>query len=98
MSYLREQEDGVLLSVHAQPRASRTSLVGLHGEALKIAVRALPMEGEANEALREYLAELFGVPRSKVELRRGEKSREKVFIVRGLKLEEARAKIDAELK
>ena len=68
-------DDGVVLSVHAQPGAGRTQIIGRHGDALKVRVAAPPEHGRANDALVEVLAEEFGVAASKVELVAGEKSR-----------------------
>lgn len=85
---LRQKEDGVVLSVRAQPGARKTAIVGVYGEGeaaqLKIAVQAPPVEGRANEALIAFLAETFSVPRAKVELISGELSRSKVFLLRGI--------------
>jgi hypothetical protein len=78
----------VTLAVRAQPGAKRTAIVGVYGEGdaaqLKIAVHAPPIEGRANAALIEFLADKFAVTKSKVELVSGELSRSKVFLVRGV--------------
>ena len=67
------------LFVHAQPGARTTEVQGLHGAALKIRVRARPVEGAANEALVEFLAEHFQVPRRRCVLVSGDTSRQKRF-------------------
>ena len=90
---LRAVEGGVTLAVRAQPGAKKTAIAGIWGEGaetqLKIAVQAPPVEGKANAALIEFLAGLFGVARSRVELRSGDLGRSKVFLVRGVSLAEA---------
>jgi uncharacterized protein (TIGR00251 family) len=63
---------------------------------LKIAVQAPPVEGRANSALIEFLAERFGVARSHVELVSGELSRSKVFLVRGVSLDRAEKLLEAD--
>jgi uncharacterized protein len=70
------------LRVRAQPGAKKTEVSGLHGELLKIRVRARAIEGAANEALLEFLAGELQVPRSRCELVSGEKHREKRILVR----------------
>ena len=67
--------------MHAQPGAKKTSVTGLHGEALKIRLAAPPVEGKANEALIAFLAERLGLTRAQVELVRGQTSREKTLHV-----------------
>ncbi|MFQ5506722.1 MAG: DUF167 domain-containing protein [Planctomycetota bacterium] len=83
-----ETREGVRLHVRAQPGASRPAVKGLHAGALKIAVDAVADRGKANAAITEYLGKLFGLPRSRVRLLRGDKSREKLFLLEGLRLAE----------
>jgi uncharacterized protein len=70
-----------MLTIHAQPGAKRTEVVGLHGSALKIRVASPPVEGKANEALRRFLAEAFAVPLRNVTLVRGESRRRKTVCI-----------------
>jgi uncharacterized protein (TIGR00251 family) len=77
-------DDGVVLSVHAQPGAGRTQVTGRHGAALKIRVAAPPEHGRANQALAEVLADEFGVAKGEVSLVAGESSRTKRFLLAGV--------------
>jgi hypothetical protein len=80
-----EVRDGrARFSVHVQPRASRSGIVGLHGNALKVRVTAPPVDGAANSELVKVLAEAFAVPRSSVRILAGESSRSKIVEVDGL--------------
>jgi uncharacterized protein (TIGR00251 family) len=92
---LRAAAEGVTLAVRAQPGAKRTAVTGVYGEGasaqLKIAVNARPLEGRANQALIAFLAEIFSVPKSAVQLSSGEMSRSKVFLLRGLTMAQANA-------
>ena len=85
---LREAPGGVTLAVRAQPGAKKTAIAGVYGEGdaaqLKVAVKAPPVEGRANDALVAFLAETFGIPKRSVELVSGELSRSKVFLLRGV--------------
>ena len=95
---LRVASAGVTLAVRAQPGAKKTAIAGVYGEGpaaqLKIAVQAPPLEGRANAALVAFLAETFGLPKNAVELMTGESSRSKVFLLRGIKLDEAESKLE----
>jgi uncharacterized protein len=97
MAMLREVAGGVMLAVRAQPGAKKTAIVGVYGEGdaaqLKIAVQAPPVEGRANEALVEFLAEHFGLTKNAVELIGGEVSRCKVFRLRGVTIQQARSEL-----
>ena len=81
-----------------RPRASRAGVGGVREGALELRVSAPPVEGEANAAARELLAEVLGVPRTRVSLHQGDKSRRKVFRVEGLDPAAALARIAAAVK
>ena len=94
---LRATSSGVTIAVRVQPGAKKTTIVGVYGEGadarLKIAVQAPPIEGRANMAVIVYLAELFDLPRNRVELVSGELSRSKVFLLRGVTPVQAEARL-----
>ena len=69
---VQQQAGGYLLTLHIQPNAKRTEWVGLHGDALKLRLKAPPVEGKANQALGVFLAEIFAVNRHFVVLLSGE--------------------------
>jgi hypothetical protein len=81
----------VTIRVHVQPGARRTEVAGLHGESVKVRVAAPALEDRANEALVEFIADRFGVPRRDVTLLAGAKSREKRLEIRGSSLAPAAA-------
>ncbi|MFZ5724305.1 MAG: DUF167 family protein [Pseudomonadota bacterium] len=78
----RWQGDDLLLAVYLQPRASRDEIAGPHGDALRIRVAAPPVDGEANAALCGFLAGLFGVARSAVNVESGHTGRRKTVRIR----------------
>ena len=69
--------DGIVLNLHIQPRASKNEVCGVQGDALKIRLTSPPVDGAANKLCREFLADLFHVPKSAVEIVSGETSRHK---------------------
>ncbi len=81
----------VRFNVRVQPRSSRSGVDGLYGEALKVRVTAPPVEGAANEAVVEVLAEALGVPRRMVRIVAGDAARNKVVEVDGVSAEAVRA-------
>ena len=85
--WYRRNGEVITLTLHVQPGAKRSEIVGLHGDALKIRLAAPPIEGRANDALLKFIAELFGVPLRNVELKQGGQSRHKVVAVTGSKVE-----------
>ncbi|MEY2776776.1 MAG: hypothetical protein RLY30_874 [Pseudomonadota bacterium] len=67
----------VIISLYVQPGASKTSLVGLHNGMPKIALKAKPVDGEANKALIAFLANLLGTTKASIEILSGQSSRHK---------------------
>jgi uncharacterized protein (TIGR00251 family) len=97
---LRAVQGGVTLAVRALPGAKKkTAILGLYCEGekarLKIAVQAPAIDGRANSALIAFLADFFGTPKSSVELMSGELSRSKVFLLRGVTLQQAQALLNS---
>lgn len=80
--WLKVVPDGVELLVLVQPRASRTKIVGEHDGRLKIALAAPPVDGEANAALIEFLADALGTRKNQLELADGATGRRKRLILK----------------
>jgi uncharacterized protein len=81
---LQESAQGISFSVKVHPRARKNAITGTVGDALKLALTAPPVEGRANQAVIEFFADLFDIPRSSVTIASGETSRNKVVRVAGL--------------
>lgn len=84
MTWLRSEAEAVVLSLHIQPGARKTEVVGLHGTALKIRLAAPPVDGKANLALIEFLAEKLGVAKQRINLFAGASSRAKRVRIDGI--------------
>ena len=78
-AWLEVKGNDVVLHLFVQPRASRTKVVGPHGEParLKVAVAAPPVDNEANEAILYFFRKLLKIPSSRLELVGGATSRSK---------------------
>ena len=74
----------MILELHVQPGASRSEFAGRHGERIKVRLAARAVDGKANEALIEFLAEYFRVPKRSVHIESGLKSRQKRVSIEGL--------------
>ncbi len=86
------------LELRVVPNASRDQLVGRHGTALKVKLRAPAVEGKANAALLDFVAAALGIKAGALTLASGEKSRTKRLAVFGLTQAEVDARIEAALK
>ena len=95
---LQATDHGVVLTVHAQPNARRTEIVGRHGDAVKIRVAAPPTDDRANEALVAFVADMFGVRSGAVTVRSGGSSRHKRLRIDGLDLATATQTLDGRMQ
>ena len=74
---------GVAFWVHVTPGARRSHVVGLHGDALRIAVASRPVEGKANADCARTLADALGTPAAAVRVPPGSRGRRKRVEVDG---------------
>jgi len=77
MTAVRRDGDDLLLDLFIQPKASRDQIMGPHGDELKVAITAPPVDGQANAHLIKFLAKQFRVAKSNVRILRGELGRHK---------------------
>jgi uncharacterized protein (TIGR00251 family) len=82
-----------IVRFHVVPNAKSDVVVGQHGDAIKIKLRAPPVEGKANAALRRFLSEELKIPEHAIALERGRTSRHKLMRIRGLTEEEVRGRL-----
>jgi len=74
----------LILVLHVQPGAVRSEFAGRHGERIKVRLAARAVDGKANQALVEFLAEHYKVPKRNVRIESGLKSRRKRVVIVGL--------------
>jgi len=79
-----------VLSIRVIPRAPRTRVDGMRGDAILIRLAAPPVDGAGNDALVAFLSDTLKLPRRNITIIAGEKSRDKRVAVTGLSLEQAR--------
>ena len=95
---LHETAKGISFSVKVHPRARKNAITGEVGDALKLALTAPPVDGKANQAVIEFFADLFAIPRSSVTIASGETSRNKVVRIAGVSKPVAEQKLAEKLK
>ena len=79
--------EAVTLAIHLIPRAPRDEIVGVQGDAIKIKLRAPPVDDKANDALIRFLAGALNVSRAQIEIISGRTGRRKLVRVRGASAE-----------
>ena len=84
MKFLKETKGGTLLLIYVQPKAKKNAIEGIdewRGR-LKVKIKAPPVEGKANKEVVKFLSKLLD---AEVEIVKGETSREKDLVVKGMK-------------
>lgn len=67
------------LKVFIQPNAKNNQIIGYHGDAIKIKIKAPPIDNEANETLVKFLSELLNIPQKNISLLRGQTGKNKLI-------------------
>ena len=93
MIALHETSSSITFAVKVQPRARRNAVIGELGDALKIALTAPPVDGRANEACIDFIAELLKLPRASIAIVAGHSSRNKVIRVTSCTADYIRSKL-----
>lgn len=86
-----ESDQGIVFQVRVVPRSSRSEMVGIQDDTLKVRLKAPPVEGRANEECLRFLAVLLGVKRDRVRILSGLKSKTKTIAVSGLRKKDLEA-------
>lgn len=89
--FAQDVGDGCTLAVRVHPGARKNDVAGIHAGAVKISLITPPVDGRANEALIEFLADLLRVPRARVAIVSGATSRLKVLRITGKSAAEVQA-------
>ena len=75
---------GTLIKVKVIPRSSRTEILGKENDIYRMKLTDPPVQGKANKAAIELLAEKLGVPKREIEIVSGKTGRLKTIRIRGL--------------
>jgi uncharacterized protein (TIGR00251 family) len=97
VTFARDTPDGCTLNVRIHPGARKNAITGTHDNALKISLTAAPVDGRANEALIDFLAEALRIPKSRIALLTGQTSRTKTLRITGKSAAEVQAVLDPTL-
>ena len=81
--WLKQTTAGIILSLHCQPGAKQTKVLGLHDDCLKISLQAPPLENKANRHLLAWLSKQLKIPQKQFELISGENGRKKRIAISG---------------
>lgn len=90
---IRATNNGIIIAVRVIPRAARSGLAGTRGDSLLVRLNAPPVDGAANAALIDLLADACDVPTRAITITAGERGRQKTVRISGLTVELATARL-----
>ena len=79
-----KSEEKIFLSVHIQPNASKNEVSGMINEMVKIKITAPPVDNKANNECLEFLSNILHIPKSKLQIHKGQKTRSKIIQITGM--------------
>ena len=78
---IKETAEGLIICLKIIPNSSKNDLI-IEDEFIKVKVTAQPIENKANKALIEYLSKLFKIPKTNIEILKGEVSKDKTIFIK----------------
>ena len=78
---LKETKDGLILNLKISPNASKNAILK-DETGVKVKLTAQPIEGKANKALVEFLSKQLKIPKTSIEILKGETSKDKTLLIK----------------
>ncbi len=82
MLKIQDKKEGVSFKIRVQPRSSTDRVAGLYDDALKINLKAPPVDNAANKACIKFLSKTLSIPKSSISITAGHTSRNKRIFIR----------------
>jgi uncharacterized protein (TIGR00251 family) len=89
---------GISFKIKVHPRGKKNAITGVIGDALKVSVTAPPTDGKANQAVIEFFADFFAIPRSSVTIASGDTGRLKLIRISGISADQLRTVLGEKIK
>ena len=83
---IRETNEGIIANIKISPNAKKNEIIKTESE-VKIKITAQPIDGKANKALIEFLSKEFKIPKTSIQILKGETSKEKTLLFKTSEVE-----------
>lgn len=87
MSWFKEENNKFTMSIYAMPCSSKSEIVGIYNDSLKIKLKSPPVKNAANEELIRFLAEKLKIPKLNIEIVKGHAQKRKIISIKGVNLD-----------
>lgn len=86
MNWYSLKENNIELNIYVVPRSSKTEVVGLYNDSLKIKLKSPPVDNEANEELIKFLANELKLSKKNIQIVKGHNQKRKIVLIIGVEL------------
>jgi len=86
LSFFKQKDSLIILSVYVIPKSSRTEISGLYGDYLKIKLKSPPVDNAANEELTRFLSDKLKVPKRNIEIISGHTGKRKKILIKNISI------------
>jgi len=94
LNWFCEKNNSLTINIYVVPRSSKSEIVGIYNDALKIKLKSPPVDNAANEELIRFLADKLKVPMRNIGIVKGHSKRNKILSVENLNLNIAKKLLD----
>ena len=78
MTWFKENKNSLTINIYVVPRSSRSEIVGIYNDCLKIKLKSPPVDNAANEELIRFLADKLKIPKKNIEIVKGQNQKKKI--------------------
>ena len=82
-NFIKVKGNKIFLKVHINPNSKKNEIVGIFDNSLKIKISSPPVDGKANKAIIKFFSKFLNIPKSKIKIEKGDKSRDKLIAIEG---------------
>ena len=82
MNWLKENKNNLTINIYVVPRSSKTEIVGIYNNCLKIKLKSPPVDNAANEELIKFLSKELKLPKASIEVVSGHKQKKKMLFIK----------------
>ncbi len=79
MYWYKENKNNLTLNIYVVPRSSKSEIVGIYNDSLKIKLKSPPVDNAANEELVRFLADKLKTSKSNIEIVKGQNQKKKII-------------------
>ena len=84
--WYKENKNGLTLNIYVVPRSSKSEIIGIYNDSLKIKLKSPPVDNAANEELVRFLTLKLKIPKSNIEIIKGQNQKKKIISISGCHL------------